>query len=80
MRECDNRGVKNEGRRRQVMSLSISAFYILNFCCGCQQVTRPLILGSVLACISRVGDGVFAVSKGMLVISRGLSSDFVFHK
>jgi hypothetical protein len=31
MGEFDNRGVINEGRRRPVMSLSISAFYILSF-------------------------------------------------
>ena len=75
MRKC-----ANEGRRRPAMSLSISVFYILNFGCGFQQVTRPLLLGSVLTCISRVGDGDVSMSKEMLVINRGYSSDFVFYK
>jgi hypothetical protein len=70
MRKCDKRGVKNEGRRRPAMSLSISVFYVLNFGCGFQQVTWPLLLGSVLTCISRVDDGDVSASKEMLVINR----------
>ena len=71
MGKRDNRGVKNEGRRRPVTSLSISAFYVPNFGYGFQQVTRSWLLGSVLTCISRQGDRDVSVSKEMLVINRG---------